>query len=176
MAESTGTRVKVNTKAPNKAKPSVKASGENIFPSTFWKEKIGISAVMIISLEKKTAFALSLAALRINPIFDMTLNAGIPTSRAFLSRTTKIPSTITTAPSIIIPKSMAPMDNKLADIPIIRRQMKANNNANGMTTATTTVVRQSAININTMKVTNRMPSIRLRVTVLTARSTKFSRS
>ena len=70
---------------------------------------------------------------------------------------------------------MAPMDNKLADIPIIRRQMKANN-ANGMTTATTTVVRQSAININTMKVTNRMPSIRLRVTVLTARSTKFSRS
>ena len=39
-----------------------------------------------------------------------------------------------------------------------------------------TVVRQSAMNINTMNVTNKMPSTRLRDTVWTARFTRFSRS
>lgn len=131
---------------------------------------------MIISLEKNTALALSLAVWRMSPIFDMRLKAGMPTSRAFLSSATNTPSTITTAPSMIIPKSMAPMDRRLADMPMARRQMKAKSSANGMTTATTTVVRQSAMNISTMKVTNRIPSIKLWVTVRTARFTRFSRS
>ena len=61
-------------------------------------------------------------------------------------------------------------------MPMARRQMKAKSSANGMTTATTTVVRQSAMNISTMKVTNRIPSIKLWVTVRTARFTRFSRS
>ena len=131
---------------------------------------------MIINLEKKTAFALSFAVLRINPILDMTLNAGIPTCLAFLSKATNTPSTITTAPSIMIPKSMAPIESRLADIPIARKQIKANRRANGITTATITVVRQSAIKINTINVTNKIPSIRLCVTVFTARFTKSSRS
>lgn len=50
-------------------------------------------------------------------------------------------------------------------MPMPRRQIKAKSSANGMTTATTTVVRQSAMNISTMKVTNRIPSIKLWVTV-----------
>ena len=176
MEDITGTNVNVKIKAPNNAKPSVYAKGENIFPSTFWKEKIGINAVMIINLEKKTAFALSFAVLRINPILDITLKAGIPTSLAFLSKATNTPSTITTAPSIIIPKSMAPIESRLADIPITRKQINANKRANGITTATITVVRQSAIKINTINVTNNIPSIRLCVTVFTARFTKSSRS
>ena len=176
MEDMTGTKVSVNISAPKSAKPSVYAKGENIFPSTFWKEKIGISAVIIINLEKNTAFALSFAVLRISPILDMTLKAGIPTCLAFLSRATNTPSTITTAPSIMIPKSIAPIESRLADIPIARKQMNANNNANGMTTATITVVRQSAMKIKTIKVTNNIPSIRLCVTVLTARFTKSSRS
>ena len=176
MDDMTGTSVNVKISAPSKAKPNVYAKGENIFPSTFWKEKIGIKAVMMISLEKNTAFALSLAVWRISPILDITLNAGIPTSFAFLSKATNTPSTITTAPSIIIPKSMAPIESRLADIPITRKQINANNKANGIITATITVVRQSAMKINTINVTNNIPSIRLWVTVFTARFTKSSRS
>ena len=100
----------------------------------------------------------------------------MPTSRAFRSNATKSPSTITTAPSMMMPKSIAPIESRFALIPIARRQMKAKSSANGMMIDTTMVVRQSAININTMKVTSRIPSIRLWVTVCTARSTKFSRS
>ena len=100
----------------------------------------------------------------------------MPTSRAFRSNATKSPSTITTAPSIIIPKSIAPIDKRLALIPIARRQIKAKRSANGIMIDTITVVRQSAMKINTMKVTSRIPSARLCVTVLTARSTRFSRS
>ena len=131
---------------------------------------------MMISLEKNTAFARSFAVCRIIPILLITLKAGIPTSRAFLSSATNSPSTITTAPSMMIPKSIAPIESRFAHIPIARRQMKAKSSANGMMIDTTMVVRQSAINISTMKVTNRIPSIRLWVTVCTARSTKFSRS
>ena len=137
---------------------------------------MGINAVIIISLEKKTALAFSLAVFRISPIFDIRLKTGIPTSLAFRSRATNIPSTITTAPSIMIPKSMAPIESRLADIPITCKQIKANNRDKGIMTATTTVVRQSAIKMNTMKVTNSMPSTRLCVTVCTARSTRSSRS
>ena len=131
---------------------------------------------MMISLEKNTAFARSFAVCRIIPILLITLKAGIPTSRAFLSSATNSPSTITTAPSMMMPKSIAPIESRFALIPIARRQMKAKSSANGMMIDTTMVVRQSAININTMKVTSRIPSIRLWVTVCTARSTKFSRS
>ena len=137
---------------------------------------MGTKAVIIISLEKNTAFARSFAVWRINPILLITLNAGIPTSRAFLSSATKRPSTITTAPSIIIPKSIAPIESRLALMPMARRQIKAKSSANGMIMDTITVVRQSAIKINTMKVTSKIPSIRLCVTVRTARSTRSSRS
>ena len=176
MEDMTGTNVNVKISAPSKAKPNVYAKGENIFPSTFWKEKIGIKAVIIISLEKNTAFALSLAVCRINPILDITLKAGIPTCRAFLSKATNTPSTITTAPSMIIPKSMAPIESRLADIPITRKQINANNRDNGIITATITVVRQSAMKIKTINVTSNIPSIKLCVTVFTARFTKSSRS
>ena len=130
----------------------------------------------MISLEKNTAFALSLAVWRISPILLITLKAGIPTSRAFRSRATNNPSTITTAPSIMIPKSIAPIESRFALIPIARRQIKAKSSANGIIMDTITVVRQSAIKINTMKVTSKIPSARLCVTVRTARSTRSSRS
>ncbi|MNY40340.1 hypothetical protein D3C86_1750770 [compost metagenome] len=56
MELKTGTSVRVKINAPSKAKPSVHANGENIFPSTFSKAKIGSKAEMMISLEKKIAF------------------------------------------------------------------------------------------------------------------------
>ena len=55
METSTGTSVRVVIKAPDNAKPRVKASGENIFPSTFWKAKIGIRPVIIMTFEKNMA-------------------------------------------------------------------------------------------------------------------------
>ena len=51
----TGTSVRVVINAPNKAKPSVKARGENIFPSTFWKANMGSKPVIMITLAKKIA-------------------------------------------------------------------------------------------------------------------------
>ena len=151
----------VKMSAPNKAKPNVKASGENIFPSTFWKLNIGRRAVMIISFEKKTDFALLRAVIRIRPDFPYLLNAAIPKYLALSLSATKIASTMTTAPSMIIPKSIAPIDSRLALMPVICRHIKANRRASGMTLATIIVVRQSFIKRNTTSVTNRMPSITL---------------
>ena len=73
---------------------------------------------------------------------------------------------MTTAPSIIIPKSTAPSDSKLADIPFIFRQRNANNKASGMMIDTINVVRQSAMKINTIRVTRIIPSNKLCITVL----------
>ena len=46
-------------------------------------------------------------------------------------------SAITTAPSTMIPKSIAPRDNKLAGIPVNRMMINANNSENGIVKATT---------------------------------------
>ncbi|EJX02245.1 hypothetical protein EVA_09650 [gut metagenome] len=54
--------------------------------------------------------------------------------------------------------------------------MKAKSRERGMTVPTMSVVRQSRMKSNTTKVTRRMPSSTLCITVPTARSTKSSRS
>ena len=74
----TGTNVKVKINAPNKAKPNVYAKGENILPSTFWNEKMGSKADMIISFEKKIAFPNSVPVFFIKLILANRLKAGIP--------------------------------------------------------------------------------------------------
>ncbi len=132
---------------------------------------------MMISLEKKYRFCLILGGMTDQSHLGHHIECGH--SHLFspsCPKATNTPSTITTAPSIIIPKSMAPIESRLADIPITRKQINANNKANGIITATITVVRQSAMKINTINVTNNIPSIRLWVTVFTARFTKSSRS
>ena len=115
----------------------------------------------MISLEKKIALPISVPVFLNSPSLDNLLNFSIPISRAFWSSTTNNPSTITTAPSIMIPKSTAPMLNRFAFIPFKRMHIKANNNDSGITMLTVTVVRQSAIKIKTIKVTKRIPSKRL---------------
>ena len=161
MLTSTGTSVRVNISAPNKAKPSVQASGLNTLPSTFSNEKIGSKAVMIMALAKKIDLPISRPDFLISPNFESLLNRSMPIWWALWSSATNSPSTITTAPSMMIPKSIAPMLSKLALMPRSRRQMKANSSANGIITDTITVVRQSAINRNTINVTSTMPSMRL---------------
>ena len=80
-----------------------------------------------------------------------------------------MPSTITTAPSIIIPKSTAPRDNKFADIFINLKQINANNKASGTTMETIRVVLQLNMNNDTIKVTSNIPSTRLCITVPVAK-------
>ena len=55
----------------------------------------------------------------------------------------KMFSTITTAPSTRMPKSMAPMDNRLADAFWTFRQAKANSRASGIVAATISPARTS---------------------------------
>ncbi len=74
----TGTKVKVKIKAPNNAKPRVNAKGENILPSTFWNEKIGINEVIIINFEKKIAFPKPVPVCLIQPAFASLLNLSGP--------------------------------------------------------------------------------------------------
>ena len=83
-----------------------------------------------------------------------------------------MPSTITTAPSIIIPKSTAPNDNKFADMPIRLKHINANNNAIGIMMETINVVLQLNIKMETRMVTNKIPSIKLCNTVWVAKSIK----
>ena len=115
--DKTGTKVRVKTSAPSKAKPRVKANGENILPSTFWNEKMGMSAVMMMSLAKATLLAFSRAVCLMAPVLLQRLKAAMPISRARSSSMTKSASTITTAPSMMMPKSMAPSESRLAFIP-----------------------------------------------------------
>ncbi|MND98906.1 hypothetical protein D3C80_912770 [compost metagenome] len=83
---------------------------------------------------------------------------------------------MTTAPSIIIPKSTAPKESRLALIPASLRHRNANNRARGMTMETITVVRQSAMKSNTIRVTSTIPSIKLCMTVWVVKSIRLSRS
>ena len=83
-----------------------------------------------------------------------------------------IASTIITAPSTISPKSIAP---KLIKLPLTPKSFiieMANNNANGITEATTKPALQLPRSKTKMKTTINAPSIRLVCTVLIALSTK----
>ena len=134
-------------------------------PSTFSNAKMGSNAAMMMSLEKNTALPSSPPVFLIMPSLLILLNLSMPTFFACWSSSTKIPSTITTAPSIMIPKSIAPIDSRLALMPLSLRQMKAKSSASGITIPTMSVVRQSAMKRNTITVTNTIPSRRLCITV-----------
>jgi hypothetical protein len=72
---------------------------------------------------------------------------------------------MTTAPSMMIPKSIAPIESRLAVMPFIRIQKKANSNDNGIIIDTMTVVRQSNINMRYDHRDQSIPSRRLCNTV-----------
>ena len=153
----TGTKVKAKINAPNNAKPIVNANGLNSFPSTFWNEKMGSKAVIMMSLDVKIDLPISTAVFRILLSLARLLKFSIPSFSAQCASITNNPSTITTAPSIIIPKSMAPIESILAVMPLTRIKIKANSKANGMMSATVTVVRQSARKMSKIMVTSVIP-------------------
>ncbi len=69
---------------------------------------------------------------------------------------------------MMIPKSTAPSDSRLALMPIRCRQIKANSKARGIMMDTISVVRQLNMKRDTSSVTNKMPSTRLWRTVCVA--------
>ena len=81
-----------------------------------------------------------------------------------------------TAPSIIIPKSMAPKLIKLASIPKMFMKEMANNKHNGITEATTNPERQFPNKRTTTKITIKHPKIRFSATVKVVFPTNSLRS
>ncbi|MNR24530.1 hypothetical protein D3C85_1416110 [compost metagenome] len=62
---------------------------------------------------------------------------------------------------------MAPIESKLAGMPFIFRQINAKSKARGIMMETMSVVRQSAMKRKTIRVTNKIPSSILPITVCT---------
>ena len=87
-----------------------------------------------------------------------------------------IPSTIITAPSTIIPKSIAPRLIKFAQTPKILIMIKANNRDNGITEAVMMPPRTFPSSKTNTKMTIRAPSTKLRAIVLVVRSIRLERS
>ena len=85
-------------------------------------------------------------------------------------------STIITAPSIIIPKSIAPKLIKLASILKIFINEMANNKQSGITEATTNPERQFPNKRTTTKITIKHPKIKFSATVKVVFPTSSLRS
>ncbi len=74
-------------------------------------------------------------------------------------------STMITDESTMMPKSTAPIDRRLADLPRRYKTEKANRSAKGMFSATITALRTLLKNISRMTETRAMPSARFSRTV-----------
>jgi len=111
------------------ASEMVTAMGRKSFPSMRWKVRMGTYTVMMMSTAKVRGRATSMAA-------------------CWTSRTTRRPvglccerwrrmfSVMMTAPSTMMPKSMAPRDRRLAGMPRRSMKMKAKRRESGMVTVT----------------------------------------
>ena len=174
----TGTYVKHKSIAPNKAKLNVIAIGLNILPSIPDKDKIGIKTIKIINCPKTAEFIILDALLKV--IWSISIccfSFDSPTKLAdLLAIWNAINSTIITAPSIIIPKSIAPKLIKLASIPKIFMNEIANNKQSGITDATTNPERQLPNNSTTTKITIKQPRIKFSATVKVVLPTNSLRS
>ena len=85
-------------------------------------------------------------------------------------------STMMTVASTMMPKSMAPMDSRLADSPLITRMTTANRSAKGMVAETISALRRSPRNSHWIRKTRQTPITMLCSTVLVVTSTRTERS
>ena len=151
----------------------VSAIGLNSLPSSPVSENNGKNTTMMIMMAKAIGLATSRAASSTTRVRLI----GRPDSRACDS-SRKAFSTITTAPSTIMPMPMArpASDIRLADMPKRCIMMNANNIASGKVTMTTMAERNSPRNRNRITATRIEPSIRALVEVFSALSTISVRS
>ena len=96
---------------PSSAATTVCAIGEKMRPSTRCSRKIGRYAAMMMSSANTVGRATAVTARRIRSV---AVWGGVPGGSA--SEVTMY-STMTTAPSTMMPKSTAPIDSRLADMP-----------------------------------------------------------
>ena len=75
-------------------------------------------------------------------------------------------STTITAPSTMMPKSIAPSDSRLAGMPLMDRPMKVASNESGMMSATMAAARKLPRKTNNTTATSTAPSTRFLNTVV----------
>ena len=85
-------------------------------------------------------------------------------------------STMITVASTMMPKSMAPIDSRLADSPLSTRITTANKSAKGMVAETIRALRRLPRNSHWIKKTRQTPITMLCSTVLVVTSTSTLRS
>mmetsp|Transcript_30101 Transcript_30101/g.54779 ORF Transcript_30101/g.54779 Transcript_30101/m.54779 type:complete len:279 (+) Transcript_30101:1250-2086(+) len=172
-AASTGTKVSDRSSEPAIAKVMVRAIGLNSFPSKPLSENSGMKTTMMMRMANAIGLATSRAASRIKCV----LSIGPPDSFAW-ARSRKAFSTMTTAPSTIIP---VPIANPASDIRLAERpnwfiSRKAMSMASGRVTMTTTAERTSPRNRNRTIATSTEPSTRALSAVFNALATISVRS
>ncbi len=161
---SRGTSVSDRISAPIRAETTEYAIGAKMRPSCRCSVKIGMWAAMMISIENSVGRPTSTAASRMRCLRRSSDSSLWPwlASESFLNTF----STTITAPSTMMPKSIAPSDSRLAGIPMKLRPRKVASSASGMVTATIAAARRLPRNIHSTIDTRSAPSSRLVNTVV----------
>ena len=126
--------VSVSSSEPMTASEIVRAIGRKSFPSMRWKVRMGTYTVMMIRTAKVSGRATSTAA-----SCTSWRTWGPVTFRSLRRR--KMFSAMMTAPSTMIPKSMAPSESRFDGTPRRSMNTKANSSESGMVRATITAAR-----------------------------------
>ena len=166
-----GTKVMDKIIAPTSARTTVIAIGWNIFASTPSSAKIGkYTTIMMICPNISGRLACFAAK---NTSVKRSERVNLLPLCCWASAKRRIQfSTITTAPSTIIPKSKAPKLIRLALIFCSAMPVKVNNIDSGITHAVIRAALKLPRKINRITITRMAPSTRFLATVLIALSTK----
>ena len=169
---STGISVSESTSEPAIAKAMVNAIGLNSFPSRPSSANNGRNTTIMMMIAKAIGFATSLAAAS---TAEVRLTFSPCAWRSAMRR--KAFSTITTAPSTIMPMPIArpASDIRLAERPNCCMPMNAISIASGRATMTTSAERSSPRNRNSTTATRIEPSTSAAVAVPTALLTRSVR-
>ena len=128
--------------------------GPNSWPSGPLMVNSGMKAQTMISVEKNRARSISPECAE-DPLLERQLGvfAGGQVAVDVLHHDDRAESTM-------MPKSTAPMESRLADLPRRNSTENANSSASGMLMATISAVRMLLMNMNRITVTRTMPMIR----------------
>ena len=141
--------------------------GLNILPSTPLSDRMGIKTIRIMSCPNTAEFIILVAPCKVILSLMDCVSAfpKLANSAFFRVIWNAMYSTMITAPSIMIPKSMAPRLNKLASTPKMFIKVSAKSKQRGITEATTSPERQLPSNSTTTKTTIKQPKTKFSVTV-----------
>ncbi|SVJ79532.1 Uncharacterised protein [Klebsiella pneumoniae] len=170
-----GTKVTERIIAPSSAVTTVNAIGWNIFPSTPVRAKIGRYTTMMMIWPKTSARRASLDAAKTSWKRSARVSWRPWWAWAWARRRMAF-STITTAPSTMMPKSSAPRLIRLALTLLPTIPVKVNSIDSGMMVAVINAARMLPRNRKSTAITSAAPSTRFFFTVATALSTRVVRS